>query len=321
MPLSKYFSKSPSDARDKFLNACATANIAATSFRCPATIPGGAGASPAIDGTWWIDVARLGSPDAEHVVILCCGFNGTEGYCGSGILVGWLAEGQQRELPRDVAVVLVHGVNPGPLTNLSAGLSKPTPVPAQSRGWTDKVLAAAERRFTEYSQKDGGNDPAQTAESAPKSTNIWVEKILDSIAEIIVMKARYAALIEFHTDLTPTGAVAIYSCHEAGASGDKHVEDWFGKEAATQADGPATADVLLLNLAERLGDLDFTAMVVEFGVYSTQSLLAIEPPKSNADRRERYKQMFYPESPVWRHDVSNESVSIIRRVIQGVDTL
>ncbi|MFT6580993.1 MAG: hypothetical protein ACJAU6_001423 [Alphaproteobacteria bacterium] len=318
MPLSKHFSKSSLDARAKFLNACAAANIPTTAFRCPATTPGGAGALPSLDESWWIDVARLGSPDAERVLILCCGFNGEEGYCGSGILVGWIAEARQRDLLRDVAVVLVHGVNPGQLTVLSAQLNDAIPAPAQTRGWTDKVLAAAERRFTEYANtSQNEEDPS----NKPDSTNIWVEKILDPIAEIIVMKAKYAALIEFHTDLSPFGEVAIFSCHESGSVGDTRVGEWFGADALTQPDGPATADVLLLNLAGRLSALDLTSMVVEFGVYSTQLLLAIEPPKTTADRRERYKQLFYPESPQWRNNVSKEAVSIIRRVIKGLDAL
>jgi hypothetical protein len=251
-------------------------------------------------------------------LILCCGFNGEEGYCGSGILVGWIAEARQRDLLRDVAVVLVHGVNPGQLTVLSAQLNDAIPAPAQTRGWTDKVLAAAERRFTEYANtSQNEEDPS----NKPDSTNIWVEKILDPIAEIIVMKAKYAALIEFHTDLSPFGEVAIFSCHESGSVGDTRVGEWFGADALTQPDGPATADVLLLNLAGRLSALDLTSMVVEFGVYSTQLLLAIEPPKTTADRRERYKQLFYPESPQWRNNVSKEAVSIIRRVIKGLDAL
>lgn len=326
MSLSQYFSKTPEEARRKFLAACATANIDTTPFQCPATIPSGAGPDAGGDQFWWIDVARLGSPDATRVAVLCCGLNGVEGYCGSGILVAWLAENRQQELPRDVAVVLVHGVNPGPLitTGYTAGTTaavtprETTDSTPAARGWTDKVLAAAERRFLEYTRK---NSAPMDAADQPRPANIWVEKIFESISDIVTKKATHAALVEFHTNLSGVGDVSIYSCHKAESASDGRVIDWFGPNSGTQLDGPAVADALLLNLERDLGNADLTAMVVEFGVYSAQSVLAIDPPKTTRDRRERYQRLFYPESPVWRDNVAKEARSVIRRVVQGLDAL
>lgn len=334
MSLSQHFSKTPVEARQKFLAACAAAHIDSTPFQCPATIPAGAGKpgggneDGGSDQSWWIDVARLGSPDATRVAVLCCGLNGAEGYCGSGVLISWLAENRQQELPRDVAVVLVHGVNPGPLiaTGPSAGATPataprdtlPIGVAAPARGWTDKVLAAAERRFMEYTKKN--SEPTDAANNS-KPANIWVEKIFESIGDIVTKKATHAALVEFHTDFSESSEVSIYSCHKAGSVHDGRIAAWFGPDSGTQSDGPAVADALLLNLERDLGGADLTAMVVEFGVYSTRSILAIDPPKNTTDRRERYQRLFYPESAAWRENAAKEARSIIRRVAQGLEAL
>jgi hypothetical protein len=282
-----------------------------------------------MDQTWWIDVARLGSPDAHRVAVLCCGLNGAEGFCGSGILVSWLAENWHRELPRDVAIVLVHGVNPGPLITTEANTAATSrdsaviPSPHASaqpapQGWTDKVLAAAERRFSEYNKKNGALAESNTPSHA---ANIWVEKIFERIAAIVTGRADHVALVEFHTNLSEFGEVAVFSCHDSATAANGRIIDWFGAASSAQSDGPAFADALLMKFAHHLGPADLTAMVVEFGVYSTQSLLAIEPPKSTRDRRERYQRMFYPESPLWRENAAKEARSVIRRVVQGLDAL
>ncbi|MBT5108716.1 MAG: DUF2817 domain-containing protein [Rhodospirillaceae bacterium] len=328
--MSQHFSKTPTEARQKFLAACAAAHIGSTPFQCPATIPAGAGKPGAGDEgsgqSWWIDVARLGSPDATRVAVLCCGLNGAEGYCGSGVLISWLAENRQQELPRDVAVVLVHGVNPGPLIATGPTIG-PAAAPQEvasigaappARGWTDKVLAAAERRFMEYAKK---NSSPTDAANNPRSANIWIEKIFESIGDIVTKKATHAALVEFHTDFSEASEVSIYSCHKAGSIHDGRIAEWFGSVSGTQSDGPAVADALLLNLERDLGGADLTAMVVEFGVYSTRSILAIDPPKNTTDRRERYQRLFYPESAAWRENAAKEARSIIRRVAQGLEAL
>jgi len=270
-----------------------------------------------MDQFWWIDVARLGSPDATRVEVLCCGLNGEEGYCGSGALVSWLAENWHQELPHDVAMILIHGINPGPLITTD-GAAAATPRSLAAQGWTDTVLAAAEYRFTEYTKKNIGAKEAGT----PKySANIWLEKIFESIAALITEKMVHVALIEFHTNLALSGDVSIFSCHGVDTTANGRIVDWFGPASGAQSDGPALADALLMKFDYHLGQAELTAMVVEFGVYSTQSLLAIDPPLSTRDRRERYQRMLYPESPPWRENTAREAKNIIQRVAQGLDGL
>jgi len=59
-----------------------------------------------------LDVARFGRDDARRVLLVNSGTHGIEGFCGSGIQSYLLADGLAARLPADVALVLVHAVNP-----------------------------------------------------------------------------------------------------------------------------------------------------------------------------------------------------------------
>ena len=59
-----------------------------------------------------LDVARFGGDDAPRVLLVSSGTHGIEGFCGSGIQSFLLEDGVVAKLPREVALVLVHAVNP-----------------------------------------------------------------------------------------------------------------------------------------------------------------------------------------------------------------
>lgn len=61
-----------------------------------------------------IDVLRLGRRDARRLLIISSGVHGVEGFCGSGCQVALLhdAELRQRIDASEVAVLLIHAVNP-----------------------------------------------------------------------------------------------------------------------------------------------------------------------------------------------------------------
>ena len=98
------FSTSYMDARGRFLQACAASGAAIVSHRHPLPGPDG---SPL-----FLDEARLGSPAARRILFIASGTHGIEGLCGSGIQTALLQTGLAARLPADVAVVLVHAVNP-----------------------------------------------------------------------------------------------------------------------------------------------------------------------------------------------------------------
>ncbi|MEL7219112.1 MAG: DUF2817 domain-containing protein, partial [Pseudomonadota bacterium] len=105
MTVTKYFSANYSEARAKFLNACAERGIDVEHRQNP-HVTGSA------DEDLFMDVACIGSKSASKVLFLMSGTHGVEGYCGSGAHVGLLSEGYFSNLPDDLSVVLVHAMNP-----------------------------------------------------------------------------------------------------------------------------------------------------------------------------------------------------------------
>lgn len=69
-------------------------------------LKGPRGAALAIDTAW------LGPEDASRVLLCLSGVHGAEGYAGSGAQIAWLQARKRARLPEDVAVFMLHGVNP-----------------------------------------------------------------------------------------------------------------------------------------------------------------------------------------------------------------
>ncbi len=105
MSVSEFFSNDYVSARSKFLSACQSGGIEVDSYLNPnAKGKGGEELT--------VDVARIGNPDADNVIFILSAVHGVEGYCGSGVQVGLLNSEQLENIPDNLSVVLVHGVNP-----------------------------------------------------------------------------------------------------------------------------------------------------------------------------------------------------------------
>ncbi len=105
MTVPSFFSATYSEARNKFLNACADRSLTVKSHLNDR-------AKGAEEEDLFMDVTRIGPENASKILILSSGTHGGEGFCGSGIQVGLLREGFLKELPADTAVILIHAINP-----------------------------------------------------------------------------------------------------------------------------------------------------------------------------------------------------------------
>jgi hypothetical protein len=100
-----FFSPDYQSARAKFLAAAERAGAEVEHH----LLPGHSGP----DGRpLYIDMAWLGPADADVVVLSMSGTHGAEGYCGSAAQCQWLDERAARGLPKGVAQLMVHAVNP-----------------------------------------------------------------------------------------------------------------------------------------------------------------------------------------------------------------
>lgn len=90
--------------RDRFLAAVGKLGGAVTCYPHPLTGPQGEALST--------DVAVIGRQDAPQVMLVVSGTHGVEGYYGSDSQIAWLEGLDGRTLPANVALVLVHLINP-----------------------------------------------------------------------------------------------------------------------------------------------------------------------------------------------------------------
>lgn len=110
MSLSNYFAASYAQARANFLAAASVAVGPAGALESH-LLPGHLGAQ---GEPLAMDVARLGPGGAKFLLVVTSGVHGAEGFCGSGCQVALLHDDdlRQRLARADVALLLVHAVNP-----------------------------------------------------------------------------------------------------------------------------------------------------------------------------------------------------------------
>lgn len=99
------FSETYAQARETFLSAAVAAGAQITVYRHPTEL------GPAQESLF-LDVARLGSPHAQFVLVVGCGTHGIEGYSGSAAQTHWLQQYKQGSLPPNVGVLFFHAHNP-----------------------------------------------------------------------------------------------------------------------------------------------------------------------------------------------------------------
>ena len=210
-------------ARNRFLAACSLAGAATTTHRNPNP------EDHTVDDCW-IDVARLGTPDAPNVLVLACSLNGDEGLCGSTVMTDWLASGHQRDVPRDVGLTMFHAILP---PSYNAG-SAPAPDNSARRSWSDTVLSAAAQRFTSYTERTGKSTVSDTRPPMQSDTDTgWMKAASDAIVDEIIEHVRNVALLEFHTGLRPRGDSVVASCHATASEASGRLKNWYGEELKT----------------------------------------------------------------------------------------
>ncbi len=101
----QFFATDYGDARRRFLAQAAAADFSLQEYRHE-------GQRGPQDEMLATDVARRGPRDAPFTLLISSGTHGVEGFCGSGCQNALLASGLLQWLPSNMAVVLVHAVNP-----------------------------------------------------------------------------------------------------------------------------------------------------------------------------------------------------------------
>jgi len=288
------FADSYAEARATFRAALATAPRAYANPN-----PGPEGEDLACEAAW------IGPEDATRVLVLVSATHGVEGYCGSGIQVGWLADGGPDRLPAGTAVLLVHALNchgfawGRRVTEEGCDLNRnfvdfSQPVP-DNPGHDELVdafvpddldpatLEAGERRIADW-RAEHGERAFQTARKAgqyrhPHSVffggfgETWARRTLSAIFDDFALGEReIVAVIDVHTGLGPFGYGEPICGHKRGSLGLERVLSMYGHSTGLPAEGQSFS--IPLNGTQRafwqprLGDR-YTYVALEFGTFDT----------------------------------------------------
>ncbi|WP_165349971.1 MULTISPECIES: DUF2817 domain-containing protein [unclassified Mesorhizobium] len=255
-----------------------------------------------------VDVAWLGDPDAECVLVTISGTHGPEGYCGSGIQMDWLALIADASLPAGVAFLLVHGLNPHGIawdrrvTQEGCDLNRNfvdfaagTPSnPGYEELRSQFVPAALEGPVFEAAQKAirvfkaaHGERAFQVARKAGQYVDpdgmffggfepAWSARTLDAIAHDYALNTRkFVAVLNVHTGLGPYGYGELQSEHLSAIASHNIAESMFGP-SVTSADLGTSSSIpiegtLQLYWERLIGDGQYLDLALEYGTYDIEA--------------------------------------------------
>jgi hypothetical protein len=308
MPAEEYFSKTYQSARAKFLAVCRDLKVQPTEFRTPE------GAQPPEPPL--VDCLRLGSPTANHLLIICGGDRKNDALCCAAMEIGWLREFGKASLPADTAIVLLHH-GPAPATGgeLPEALG-PTPQ------WDDDILARVEERYAEYARQHGiDSTGAPLAGPADGDVPGYPGRLLDMLAHTVAPDAvDRIVFLEIRVGTGPWGEAELTPCHSSESPAGRRVRNWFGlpDPSAEEPRGERELDSLGAGLRRRFPQSDIAAVTVSFGTYSMKSVLESLATRPEGEAVPKTGSIVYPQDPAWREAVWKKAIVVIQRALTGL---
>lgn len=295
--LAACFSADYAQARARFLAAAHAAGAALRSYPNPA--PGPRGEALACDVAW------IGPTDATRVLALQSATHGVEGFAGSAAFLDLLRSDAPRDLPRDVALLLIHAINPWgfawirrtteegvDLNRNFVDFSRPLPenpghdalvdtfVPRELSG---PAFEAAEARIAAWRAQHG-----ETAFRVARSSGqyrhahsffyggtgpTWARRTLETLIDDHDLPGRAEiGVIDYHTGLGPFGFGDPLCSQQAAPAAMARMRSWWGEsfaEALTGTSGAVVPDGLNEHgwMAKLGARVSFIAL--EFGTYAS----------------------------------------------------
>jgi len=293
MNAAESFSADYGEAREKFLRAAASAGGALGSLLHPERGPGGAALH--------CDAAWFGPRSAERVLVLISGTHGIEGFCGSGVQTGWLNRGEAARLPRDVAALVIHAVNPHGFAWLRrvtednvdlnrnwVDFSKELPentgydelaaiiTPSQ---WTPESIGRMLTTLGSIGARDGAAalQRALSGGQYRHATGIfyggvaptWSRRSQTALFAEYLGQAGNVAILDFHTGLGPWGFGEQITTEPRESTGFTRAAAWFGAALTSMLDGTSSSARIagdgLSAAPTLLKHATVTGMALEFG--------------------------------------------------------
>lgn len=309
MATGDYFSTDFDEARDKFFEACRALRLRPVEIMGRGSFGGKAPL---------VDVARLGSPAAQRILVLGGGDRLADALVCSAIQTGWLKEFGMATLPPDIAVVLLHH-GAAPQTGGETAVEERLPPQ-----WNSDLLTKVEERYAAYAREKGVDHmgtPLRTAASSDGDGAGYGTDVLDSVAEHLAT-ARNARItfMDICLGLGPYGEAGIVGCHPPGSVAADRIRIAFALPAPID-DEPAVQGSpgrMTAGLTRRFPGTDIAAVRLEFGTYSMLSVLdtlaSREPDRAVPNPR----QLLDPDADDWRESVWRGAIMNIQRALSAL---
>jgi len=194
--IARYYKTDIFAARDQFLAGCNAIGLPVSTYAGRGT------GTQADDQPIYADVALAGSPDADGLIVLSSAVGGASGFFASSVMVAFLREKLYQELPRNVACLLIHAINPkGPIWPSNRLMRDNHPLPPAS-DWTKQLLVETDARYIEdrNARENGVVLNRSSLESLPLSAMAmpaWDEGVLGDIESKFLRDRQQITVIDF----------------------------------------------------------------------------------------------------------------------------
>ena len=295
------FATDYANARSMFVEAATSAGGRLERWTHPEPGPGGIALS--------CDVAWFGPANAEAVLVTISATHGVEGFAGSGAQVDWLRRGGAGQLPRGVAVLLVHAINPHGfawqrrVTHENVDLNRnwidfsaPPPVnPAYDslapvispREWTAETRAAGDAAMGEFVAAHGyaafirafagGQYHHPSGLYFGGAGPTWSRHTQTEIFDLFLRQAARIAILDVHTGLGPWGYGERILTQPRRAPEFRRARDWFGVDITSTFDGSSSSTSLtgdgLAATPALLPHAQVTPVALEIGTLSGEQVM------------------------------------------------
>ncbi len=352
------FSTSYAQARQKFLQAAASAGLTVESHYHP--LPGRDGESLAMD------VARDGPAHARSLLVLSSGCHGAEGFCGSGVQVHALADPGWREAARQagVAVLYIHALNPYGFSHIRRvthenvdinrnfhDFRQPLPVnaayreahplllpevwPPDARNQAAVAAFIAERGMPAFQAAVSGGqhefaDGLFFGGRGPTWSNLTLRNVLREHGT----RCERMGWIDVHTGLGPSGlGERIFACAD-DAQALARAKAWWGPKVTSIYDGSSTSAYLTglmwMSAYQECAQAEYTGIAMEYGTQPMEKVmhalrgdhwLALHPEAPQALRQQIKQELldaFYVDTDTWREQIIAQAMEALRQAAGGL---
>lgn len=291
MNASQHFRPTYAAAREAFRATAAARGLTIQTHRNPAKGAEGEDLTT--------DVALIGPADASRLLIVVSGTHGAEGFCGSGIQVGWLAG--DHTLPADAAILLVHAINPYGFSHvrrvtednvdLNRNFIEHGNVKPANPGYDVLRDAICPKEWTEESERrnldvlsayaaEHGMDALENAIASGQYVDpqgvfyggtqpTWSNRTLRAILAPFAATAHHVAFVDLHTGIGPYGFGEIMSNHGARDPGHQIMKEWWGGEATYFDEGTSSSYYVAgdtqVAVAQTFSEARIAGITLEYG--------------------------------------------------------